>query len=395
MPKDPALPEAAFDDDVATVKRLVKRGVHLESVDESGQTALGNAALAGNVALVKFLLAAGANPKHVSPKWKSSALHLAAEANAPEVVKLLLRAGTKPALKDSFGQTALDVALERKHTRVIAVLAPERAVVAPVAKKKTSPTVRLPKPPPTAFTVLSTLETWRAATTAQRKSLAEKVADTLGDDWAPTGALHGREQLAEVLHRPTGVRFVAIPAGSFLSGLREDEVELAQTLAWQEPSTLELLGPAKTAPATVATFLCARAPVSTEPMTKKQAEQALKRTPFRVLTPLEWEYVARDGGHSPFVSARTPDEAEAACAKLYGAAFDPKKKDSTAFGVWGLPLGEWVSSKKNGALTGACGGAAMLYPWQGDELVECFAGLRESANANTQNPLRFAFSLPR
>lgn len=74
MRKDSALPEAAFDDDVATVKRLVKSGVRLESVDESGQTALGNAALAGNVALVKFLLAAGANAKHVSKKWKSSAL---------------------------------------------------------------------------------------------------------------------------------------------------------------------------------------------------------------------------------------------------------------------------------------------------------------------------------
>ncbi len=109
MRKDPALPEAAFDDDVAAVKRLVKRGVHLESVDESGQTALGNAALGGNVTLVKFLLAAGANAKHVSRQWKSSALHLAAEANAPEVVKVLLRAGTKPAQKDFFGKTALDV----------------------------------------------------------------------------------------------------------------------------------------------------------------------------------------------------------------------------------------------------------------------------------------------
>lgn len=393
MRKDPALPEAAFDDDVATVKRLVKRGVHLESVDESGQTALGNAALAGNVALVKFLLAAGANAKHVSPKWKSSALHLAAEANAPEVVKMLLQAGAKPSLKDSFGQTALDVATERKYARVIAVLAPERAA-APVVKQKTT-TVRLPKPPPTAFTVLSSLDTWRAATPAQRRSLAEKVADVLGDDWTPTGSLHGKAQLAEVLHRPTGVRFVAIPAGSFLSGLRPDEVELAQSLRWQEPSTLELFGPAKTAPAGVAPFLCARAPVSTEPMTKKQAEQALRRTPFRVMTPLEWEYVARDGGDSPFVNARTADEAEARCAKLFRAAFDPKQKDATSFGVWGLPLGEWVSSKKSGALTGACGGAAMLWPWQGDELIECFAGLRDSQNSNTQNPLRFAFSLPR
>ncbi len=393
MRKDSALPEAAFDDDVATVKRLVKSGVHLESVDESGQTALGNAALAGNVALVKFLLAAGANAKHVSKKWKSSALHLAAEANAPEVVKVLLRAGTKPALRDSFGQTALDVAMERKYARVIAVLAPEHAT-APVVKKKAA-TVRLPKPPPTAFTVLSSLDSWRAVTPAQRKSLAEKVADILGDDWTPTGALHGKEQLAEVLHQPTGVRFVAIPAGSFLSGLRPEEVELAHGLSWQEDLTLELFGPAKTAPVGIATFLCARAPVSTEPMTKKQAEQALKRTPFRVMTPLEWEYVARDGGESAFVNAKTPDEAEARCAKLYGAQFDPKQKDSTALGLWGLPLGEWVSSKKSGALTGACGGAAMLYPWQGDELVECFAGLRDSQNSNTQNPLRFAFSLPR
>ena len=394
MTRDPALPEAAFDDDVSLVKRLVKRGVHLESVDASGQTALGNAALAGNLALVKFLLAAGANAKHVSPKWRSSPLHLAAEANAPEVVKVLLRAGTQPALKDSFGQTALDVALERRHARVIAVLAPERAA-APVVKKKRSATVRLPKPPPTAFTLLSSLDTWRAASAAQRRSLAEKVADVLGAEWRPTGALHGKEQLAEVLHHPTGVRFVAIPAGSFLSGLRPDEVELARSLPWQEPSTLELFGPAKTAPAGIAPFLCARAPVSTEPMTKRQAERALSRTPFRVMTPLEWEYVARDGGDSPFINARTPDEAAARCAKLHRATFAPKQKDSTAFGVWGLPLGEWVASKKSGALTGACGGAAMLWPWQGDELIECFAGLRDSENSNPQNPLRFACSLPR
>lgn len=394
MPKDAALPEAAFNDDVATVKRLVKGGVHLESVDESGQTALGNAALAGNVSLVKFLLAVGANAMHVSKKWKSGPLHLAAEAGAAEVVKVLLRAGAKPGLKDLFGQTALAIAQERKHARAIAALTPERGAQTP-KKRRPEPTVRLPKPPPTRFAPLASLAAWRAATPAQRKSLAGKVAASLGDDWTPTRALQGKEQLPEVLHRPTGVRFIAIPAGSFLSGIRPDEVDLAQSLRWQEDVTLEGFGSAKTAPAAVATFLCARAPVSTEPMTRRKAEQALKRTPFRVMTVDEWEYVARDGGTSPFVNARTPKEAEAACAKLYGTSFDPKKKEVSAFGVWGLPLGEWTSSKKDGALTGACGGAAMLYPWQGDELIDCFVGVRDRAHSNTENLLRFAFSLPR
>lgn len=395
MRKDAALPEAAFDDDVATVKRLVKGGVHLESMDASGQTALGNAALAGNLSLVKLLLAAGANAKHLSKKWKSGPLHLAAEAGAAEVVRVLLQAGANPDVKDSFGQTALAVAEERKHARVIAVLAPERSAETAKKKKRPERAVRLPEPPKTRFALLASLAAWRAATASQRKSLAGKVAALLGDDWAPTGALQGKEQLAEVLHRPTGVRFIAIPAGSFLSGIRLDEVGLAQSLRWQEDVTLEGFGSAKTAPAAVATFLCARAPVSTEPMTRRKAEQALKRTPFRVMTVDEWEYVARDGGTSPFVNARTPKEAEAACAKLYGASFDPKKKEVSSFGAWGLPLGEWTSSKKDGALTGACGGAAMLYPWQGDELIDCFAGVRDRANSNTENLLRFAFSLPR
>jgi hypothetical protein len=266
-----------------------------------------------------------------------------------------------------------------------------RKVPPPKAETKAK---KAQRPSSKGFTALESFALWRATKAPERIALAKHLADVLGEEWKATGELPGREGLAEVLHLASSTRFVAIPSATFLAGVRKDEVALAHTLEWQEDFTLESLA-ANAKPVSVAAFLCARAPVSELPMRKKKATAALEKVPFRVMTPFEWELVARDGGTSPFISGRTPEEAEAACAALYGKRFDPKKSaKGSALGVWGLPLGEWVSKAGTKALTGACGGAAQLYPWQGDELVDCLAGLRESVSVNDENTLRFALSLP-
>jgi hypothetical protein len=396
MPLDSALQDAAFDGDLSKVKKLVAGGARIESVNDAGETPLCSAALSGKVALVKFLLERGANPRHVSKSFKTNALHFAVQNDAPEIVDLLLARGANPKQKDIFGQTPLDVAIEHGHARVIVRLPGGTAPVRkpkPVKAGKPKRARKLPRPPPTAFPPLSSLETWRATKKSGRLALAESIVEWLGSDWKTAGALVGREGLAEVLHVPSSTRFVAVPSGAFFAGVREEEVELAQTLDWQEDSTLELLT-ANAKPATVAAFLCARAPVRGEPVSRKIATATLKRGPFRAMSPLEWEFVARDGGDSPFINGRTPKEAEAVSAALYGKRFDPKKATG-ALGIWGLQLGEWVSKSANKTLTGACGGVAQLYPWQGDELIDCLAGQRESVNSSSQNLLRYALSLPR
>lgn len=269
-----------------------------------------------------------------------------------------------------------------------------------------------------------TLDTWRAATDAERHTVAAQIAAALGTGWAATRALCGTERLAEVVHDETGIRFVAVPGGRCTMGIRPDELALARTLelaegedtlAWVEqgPAAHEVI---------VAPFLCARAPVLAA-----QSERLIGRVPwpvgdedssaaavrfdreatrelmravrpyrFRLLTAQEWEWVARSGGRDPFINGSTVEEAEAACKALYASAFDPARTDpgSNGLGIWGLPWGDWVAGEDPWEPGKAHGGAAMLYPWQTDEIIMQLAGMGAGVGNPDENGVRFAVPLP-
>lgn len=257
----------------------------------------------------------------------------------------------------------------------------------------------------------------------QRLALATTLATALGDEYRASPELRGTARLAAVVHVASGVEFVIVPGGTFVAGLRPEEVEQMRGLEYVEDDAFEsvesLAKEAKPRVATVRPFLCARAPVlrdyaykllgtkdgwvigdedsgaSPVRYTKKKTTQLLEETPFRLLTADEWQWVAREGGRLAFVNGATPDEAEAACHALYGNAFDPTRSDegNNAFALWGLPWGDWTAEAKAPRVPHEeRGGAAMPYPWQSDEIIMALAAF--GSGGDDQSCVRFALDLP-
>lgn len=270
------------------------------------------------------------------------------------------------------------------------------------------------------------LDAWKRLTDAQRKIIANDVAAALGADWAAVGKLRGKLKVAAVQHVPSNTELVVIPGGSFTAGIRPDDLAQLDDVEWVEDEGSEYLEQAaEAAPprkAKVAPFLLARAPLlvkrarelvgakvgwvigdersdsSPVRFTKAQCAPILKAIPWRLPTATEWEWVARDGGKHAFVNGATPDAAEAACSALYGKAFAPERDGagSNEFGVWGMPWGDWIATAAKPRVPHAGrGGAAMLYPWQNDELMMQLAGMADDGCANEEQCLRFAIDLPR
>lgn len=269
------------------------------------------------------------------------------------------------------------------------------------------------------------LDHWKRLSDAQRKLLAKDVATALGDEWTAVGKLRGKLKVAAVAHAPSSTEFVVIPGGSFTAGIRPDDLAQLEDVEWVEDEGSEYLeDTAAAAPprkVKLAPFLLARAPLllkrarelvgtkvgwvigdegsdrSPVRFTKAQCTPILKAIPWRLPTATEWEWVARDGGGHAFVNGATPDDAEAACSALYGKAFDPERNDagSSGFGVWGMPWGDWIAKPGKPRVPHAGrGGAAMLYPWQNDELMMQLAGMADGGCANEEQCLRFAIDLP-
>lgn len=272
---------------------------------------------------------------------------------------------------------------------------------------------------------IESLDAWAKTSEEDRRRVAETLASALGDEYRASARLCGRAKLAAVFHVPTSTELVIVPGGTFTMGLRADEVARMVGRTWQEGAdTVRWIeGAAKANPpheVTVRPFLCACAPVLAKQAEalvgeapwpvgaddsdaaavrfgRAHAARVLDASPFRLLTADEWEYVAREGGSLAFINGSNEEEAEAACKALYDAAYDAARDDAgtNGFGVWGLPWGDWVA-----AATGrrdphtSRGGAAMLYPWQGDELVMQLCALGDDACGNDENGVRFALDLP-
>lgn len=122
MKRDAALPKAVFQKKWKQVDALVKSGVHLESLDESGQTALAYAAMKGNLSLVTKLIALGANVNHASRRWKDGPIHFASKHGFHRVVTALLEAGAKVDAKGFGDFSPLHYAVSGKHAPVVRVL---------------------------------------------------------------------------------------------------------------------------------------------------------------------------------------------------------------------------------------------------------------------------------
>jgi hypothetical protein len=117
-PQGREIADAAFIDNPKTAlnfaKVLLAAGVNPNATDNpwTGSTALGNAAFRENRDLVVLLLAQPHIIVDVTNVDGCTALMSAAGDGSQDIVDLLMKAGANPHLKDSWGQTATDLATD-------------------------------------------------------------------------------------------------------------------------------------------------------------------------------------------------------------------------------------------------------------------------------------------
>jgi ankyrin repeat protein len=94
---------ASIQDQIGAVDLLLKEGVHIDSPDATGRSALLTAGMAGKTMMVGYLLGKGAD-RHVKDSNGDSCLHWSAYKGKSDLVQLLLYSGLDPGLVDSYGQ---------------------------------------------------------------------------------------------------------------------------------------------------------------------------------------------------------------------------------------------------------------------------------------------------
>lgn len=147
-----ALMRAVKANDAAAVRKLIADGADVNELESSGDAPLIMAAYLGHTEIVKLLLEAGADVTVLDPSMKATALHAAAYAGRTEAAKLLIQynididkqgpyngytalhdaiwqnnvetaevlinAGANLNIKSKDGQTPLEFARAKKHTKI-------------------------------------------------------------------------------------------------------------------------------------------------------------------------------------------------------------------------------------------------------------------------------------
>jgi hypothetical protein len=113
-PRGREIDQAAFIENPKTglnfVKVLLAAGVDPNAIGNNGSTAISNATFRGNRDLVVLLLAQPHIKVNVPDGGGDTALMYAADQGSLDIEDLLMKAGANPYLKDSWGQTATDMA---------------------------------------------------------------------------------------------------------------------------------------------------------------------------------------------------------------------------------------------------------------------------------------------
>jgi hypothetical protein len=229
---------------------------------------------------------------------------------------------------------------------------------------------------------LVSVAAWEGTSERRRLQIADAIVTALGSDFSLVG-LHrfGGPPIA-VLSRQ-GVRFCVVPGGSVDVGFSpEEEAEIrraaAQRNAWEEDYSvldeLELMRPLTRVE--VGPMVVTQAPSS--PVPPHAATDELERSPLRLPSEAEWEYLAR-GGRSHQLTYRGPDVPDneewfqtvgklgadgANMFGLYGFGFEPEAcADVFHPSHDGLPTDG--SPRRGTGPRVTKGGAAHIYPWQG------------------------------
>ncbi len=116
------LNRASSKGDLSMVKKLISEGADINATDNSGRTALVEAAWAGHNAIVKFLIEKGADI-NTGDKAGYTALMRASEEGRDAIVATLVQKGADVNASGKVrGTTALMLAAERGHIKILEML---------------------------------------------------------------------------------------------------------------------------------------------------------------------------------------------------------------------------------------------------------------------------------
>jgi ankyrin repeat protein len=138
---DERLLRAATQGDKKKVAELIKRGAHVDVIDEDGWTPLLWASAHGNEGAVEALLEAGANRQAVTRREHQGPLILAGKWNRVEVVQTLLGRGFSIGQRDSIGWSALMWTSLQGRTDVVKALLDAGAPVETVDSDGNTPLI--------------------------------------------------------------------------------------------------------------------------------------------------------------------------------------------------------------------------------------------------------------
>ncbi|MEO6185906.1 MAG: DUF1552 domain-containing protein, partial [Steroidobacteraceae bacterium] len=123
------LQRAAFQGDVAAVKRLLAAHADVRQANVYGVSPLALAAETGNADIIKLLLTAGADVESPSGEGQTALMSVARTGNI-DAAKLLIKRGANLNAAEQFGgQTALMWAAARRHPAMVELLAAKGADV--------------------------------------------------------------------------------------------------------------------------------------------------------------------------------------------------------------------------------------------------------------------------
>jgi ankyrin repeat protein len=114
------LPLSELDEKVLSFLKLPGNRADKNKAAKSGYTPLISASMNGHADAVRLLVEAGADKDKVETADGMSALHWAACDGHLEAARILVEAGADRSIRDSHGDTALDLAVDSGHGGVLA-----------------------------------------------------------------------------------------------------------------------------------------------------------------------------------------------------------------------------------------------------------------------------------
>lgn len=121
---------AAWNDDRAAIRLLLRHGARIEGAPGAGETPLFGAIAWSRFGPAEELLQAGAAPDFRDPKGRTALHMMIAKGSAPGHFAMFVRAGARGDIPDAEGRTAIDL-LRRKRDPAYRAIADRLRVSAP------------------------------------------------------------------------------------------------------------------------------------------------------------------------------------------------------------------------------------------------------------------------